>query len=124
MRRRSITIAILLFQALWLNIIVPGHQRGIVQLPQPKSILCPCCCESSGDARPASNSTPCPPHRAPENCAICSFAAHLTIPPPVDFTLPKLTLLSRVFDQTTPYLPAQFCFIPFDGRGPPVLASV
>jgi hypothetical protein len=120
MRNRWITIPFLLFQALFLNIILPGHQRGIVQLPEPKSLFCPCCCccENSGDSR-AQHSTPCPARPRTENCAICSFMAHLMIPPPVDFSLPKLQFLARVFDQSTPYHPAQFCFIPFDGRAPP-----
>lgn len=95
MRGRAFRITFLLFEALWLNVIVPGHQRGIVSLPgtacpncAPSEPVEPCC----ADEKPAPKECPIPGDPA-KQCAICHFAAMLTIPPPIDLSAPSLGLL-------------------------------
>ena len=91
MRRRAFCIALLIFQAIWLNVIVPGHTRGVVALPG-------CACESGCPPLACCGSNhPDSSHHAPvrdpaSGCAICYFAARLTLPPVVDFTPPRLGL--------------------------------
>jgi hypothetical protein len=120
MGRRWLVFAFAVFQTIWLNVIVPGHQRGIVQLPGSHSSCPDCCCNCrNGPAEsnhPKNGNAPAP---KPAGCAICFFAAHLSIPPVVDFTLPPHRLLGAVPDEIAHHLFARICFIPFDGRGPP-----
>jgi Protein of unknown function (DUF2946) len=123
MRRRPFHLALLIFQALWLNVIVPGHQRGIVQLPNLHASAstacdsgCPFCACNQGN--PAKSKSPT---NRSENCAICSFAAYLSVPPTIDLTPPPLRFLHRVTPQTASDLIAHIVLVPFDGRAPPVV---
>ncbi len=120
---RCFTIALVVFEAFFLNVVIPGHQRGIVQLPGANSApiaTCPFCCadESSGH----SGSKPGSPAGPPGTCAICSFAAQLSLPPVVDFSLPPLKLLCPVYDEIAKAPIARIVLVPFDGRAPPLAA--
>lgn len=127
MHSRALRIAILLFQASWLNVVVPGHTRGCVALPGES---CPACGQRAGDAgssccdmpdgQPAaSHSHPTPRHDPARHCAICYFAARLSLPVVFDFTHPPLGLSGVV----APEQVWQIVSIPFaatyDGRAPP-----
>jgi len=87
---RAMRIAVLLFEVVWLNIIVPGHTRGIVVFhPGPgSSDVCPACAAAgacpfcSSNVPSGSSKNPTPADRA--NCAICQFMAHLSLPPVYD----------------------------------------
>jgi len=101
MCRRALRISLLLFQALWLNVIVPGHTRGMVALPGAA-------CESCGQAQRecCSSSRADPSHRAPvrdpaSHCAICFFAVRISLPPVIDFTPPRLGL-AEILDPPAP----------------------
>jgi hypothetical protein len=119
--KRPARFALLLFQAIWFNVIVPGHTRGIVQLPGSTSVQsCPsCCCETSPGTN---NSKSTPPANRTGNCAICFFAAHLTIPPTIDLSLPRLNFLHRlnaeIAEKSIPFT----ILLTFDSRGPPTFA--
>ena len=73
-------MAVLLFQAVWLNAIVPGHRRGAVEVPGAECMACKvtvpqheCCPEMADEAlaKPAA-----PISKDPvAHCAICYFAA-------------------------------------------------
>jgi len=87
---------LILFQFVWLNIVVPGHTRGFVTIGQscdgqscteqtPAGQAASCCSNKSHN--PASKS-PTPDQQ--KRCAICAFAAALSTPPVVVF---KLVLL-------------------------------
>jgi hypothetical protein len=119
MRRRGLHFAILIFQALWLNVVVPGHQRGIVQLPgseKTQPAACPFCAQQEPAPK---NGKPIGPEG---NCAICFFAAHLSVPPVVNLSLQPLRLLHRLPDETAENLFSRLICLPFDGRGPPAVA--
>jgi len=123
-RSRTVRVAALIFQALWLNVVVPGHTRGIIRVPGD---ACPnCSLALSGSSRAgcvAGGSGKSPAGDPSAHCAICSFAAALAVPPAVDLTPPKLELL----DVRPLALAHDCCFarlpIPYDGRAPPAFAS-
>jgi hypothetical protein len=121
MLRRAGVIALVVFEALWLNVIIPGHTRGCVTMP---------CC--SGESAASSSCPLCAypekgPHHSPtpsdrEHCALCFFAAHLSIPPALDLSTPKLLFLHYIGSEAAKHLIARSVLVPFDGRGPPACA--
>jgi hypothetical protein len=117
---RCFTFALVVFEAFFLNVVIPGHQRGIVQLPGTHSepiATCPFCCD--GESPSHSRSKSGVPGGPAGTCAICSFAAHLILPPVVDFSLPPLKLLGPVSDEIAKAPIARIVLVPFDGRAPP-----
>jgi hypothetical protein len=119
---RSFRIALLLFQVVWLNAIVPGHRRGIVLLSGESCPQCdanqtsePACCVAKHKGHPQK------PGDASQ-CAICSFAARVTLPPTIDFRLDLLEELDRLAPPVAEPHTAQ-CHLPtYLGRAPPVAA--
>ena len=96
MIRRPGILALLVFQALWLNVIVPGHTRGVVTLPGYEPASCHTnapggCCP--GRAETQSSDDPTPGDGRAANCAVCFYAVRLTIPPAIDLTPAPLELL-------------------------------
>ena len=125
-RRRGLHYILLIFQVLWLNVVVPGHRRGIVPVPgeaRQNTVVCPLCAArasaSTASSRPSKSGSPC---NAPEHCAICFFAAHLTLPPVVDLNHMPLRFLHRVSAEVGQSRCARGVLLPFDGRGPPCFA--
>jgi hypothetical protein len=115
-RFRPVHLFLLIFQALWLNVIVPGHTRGIVQLPNAGHSCPACCCEQSAQTK---NQKPAAPTNPPGNCAICFFAAHLSIPPKIDLSLTRLDFLHRLDAIVMEDRIARIALSPFNSRGPP-----
>ena len=105
MLRRVAILALLVFQSLWLNIVLPGHTRGVVTLgarsAEPSAHAC--CGVAATDraadgARP--DGSPCGGdddngNRA-RHCAVCSFAAKLSLPVTIDLTPAPLSLVAVV----------------------------
>ena len=125
--RRWFTLGIAMFEAFFLNVIVPGHQRGIVQLPgaqlAPVIQVCPFCCAGDSSSRSHSkDSKDNSPANRPGTCAICAFAAHLSVPPVFDFSLTTLMLLGPVENNRAHSPAARIVLLPFDERGPPLAA--
>src|SRR4051812_47753099 len=91
MRSRGFCIALLVFQAVWLNAIVPGHTRGVVTLPGMSCDAGPTvaagarCCPAKGSSK-----APAAPADRSAHCAVCYFAARITPPPVIDLTPPPL----------------------------------
>jgi len=125
-RSRWFNLAILLFEAFFLNVVVPGHQRGVVQLPGSDAKLgqtCPfCCCDGPTAPNHSQNSKSDTPEKPTGTCAICAFAAQLSLPPVFDCTLTRLMLLCPVADQIPSPPVARIILLPFDERGPPISA--
>jgi hypothetical protein len=129
MRRRWLAWSVLIFQTLWLNVIVPGHTRGIVLLPNAAapsvaaSGTCPFCgaeTRTSSDAT-SKGSKPNSPQDSTRFCAICFFAAHLTVPPAVDLSLPPLAFRHAAYREIARDVVSLCVVLPFDGRGPPIV---
>ncbi|HEX3358008.1 MAG TPA: hypothetical protein VHS31_13635 [Tepidisphaeraceae bacterium] len=111
---RLLRVALLLVEALFFNVIIPGHTRGSIQLPGSPSASC--CCESQQSGH---RSLPNDKTRT-ENCAICNFAARLTIPPAIDFAPPPTGLLEILPPPARETIQiASFCAVYF-GRAPPI----
>ena len=126
MRRRWFSLAIALFEAFFLNVVVPGHQRGVVQLPGSDSSSgqsCPfCCCgQNSSPANSKLSQDNNSPKRA-GTCAICAFAAHLSVPPVFNFSLAPLMPLGPLEIRGASLPIAGSVQLPFNERGPPAVA--
>jgi hypothetical protein len=129
MRFRPGHLALLIFQAIWLNVILPGHTRGVVTTPGSECSACESssapqrttCCDAAAAATTKRGQAPDPAGRA-QHCALCAFAARLTLPPVIDLTPAPLGFLERM-TLAPPARAQSIQLIPtYDGRAPPVLA--
>ena len=124
MHSRAFRFALLLFEALWLNVIVPGHQRGAVPLPGESCAACQvqvadreCCSHHSQQkTTPAKEKGRGDPA---QHCAICYFAARICPPPVIDLTPPPLRLVEQL-PVPTAHTRKSFEVLPtYYGRAPP-----
>ncbi len=123
MRRKAIAILLLLFQALFLNVVVPGHTRGMITMEGKKTVrgladldggmMHSCCAVKSGRG-----DQPTSQDRA--DCAICNLAVRLTTPPPIDLHLQPLALLERVRPSPAPVAASTRIISLYWGRAPPI----
>ena len=108
---------LLIYQALFLNVVLPGHTRGGVTLDGKHSAATCCCCGTSSKI-PAT-----PSQRDKDNCAICQFMAGLTPAPVVSLTLPELGLL-KLMPVPPPAIVVARQLIPtYFACGPPLSAA-
>jgi hypothetical protein len=116
--RRLGCIALLIFQALWLNVILPGHTRGIIALPGARGASKASTCCTDSKSKPDAPAKPAP---RPSACAVCFFAARLTLPEVIDLSPPALGLLDTIDIPLAQQVVDTRCLIPFNGRGPPLV---
>jgi hypothetical protein len=84
---------LLAYQFVFLNVILPGHTRGIVTL-DGKHTACPmCCCCCAAQKLAPGDPHPAPSQRDRDNCALCNFAARLTFVVPPNLGLTDFHLL-------------------------------
>jgi hypothetical protein len=115
--RRVFCVALLVYEALFLNVFIPAHKRGMVQLPGSPAVDS-CCC-GMGESKKAP--TEKEKHEREKNCAICAFAARLTIPATIDLSLPPLMRLDLI-EQLSPQRIELPAFpLRYHGRAPPML---
>jgi hypothetical protein len=131
MRSRAFRVAMIVFQAVWLNAILPGHTRGVVTLPggPDECAACAtvvstatdrCCLTGNRHDLPTDGKVPISPGRA-GRCAICHFAARLTIPPTIDLRPPALELAAvRPIEASCRCVSLRFA-PPYDACGPPAV---
>ena len=93
LRARPLAVFLLVYQALFLNVLLPGHTRGAITL-DGKHTACCCCC--GGERGPAGKVPAVPSQRDRDHCAICNFAARVTPPEVFDLRLDPLGLLERL----------------------------
>lgn len=130
LRSRTLRVAILLLQAVWFNVIVPGHRRGEVALPGEACAACHpqavACCPEMADSAPDKPKAPAsgaPASGDPaSHCAICHFAAALSTPPAMEFSPPPLTFLESIDLPVVERAAAVLFVAPYDGRGPPAVS--
>lgn len=116
MRWRGTSIILLLFQALWLNVVLPGHTRGIVQMPQPSDASDSCC---AGPKKAAEDDTSHERQERAANCAVCFFAARMTVAAAIDLRPPPLELAGEV-EVGTVHSHGRVHISAYHSRGPPV----
>ena len=123
-RWRGFRLALVAFQFLWLNIIVPGHQRGIVSLPGTQCEACET--PAAPPARACCAHHPKTPPAVPldkaNHCAICFFAARLSPAIAVDFTHPPLRMIARLDAPLAPLIHSPEFAFTYHGRAPPTAA--
>ncbi len=122
MRCRAGRIALLVFQAVWLNVILPGHQRGALTLPGDVD-SCNSCqtttpCPQCASGNPETKRVPTPGDKA--RCALCFFAVRLTIPATVDLTAPLHGFVERLVFPTPAVCESLFRNPTYLGRAPPL----
>lgn len=118
MRWRLVSIFLLVQQAVWLLVLLPGHQRGAMLVAgweQPTSAsgggggCCaakkpaaaaakPASCHAdttapAGDGQPDKDASDRDGSDRAARCAVCHIAVRMTLPPVVDLTPPPLELL-------------------------------
>ena len=99
--RRLIFGLLLVYQAFFLNVFLPGHVRGSITLVGKRTTAS--CCSEEAPRRADGATAPSQGDKA--NCAVCHFAAGLIPVPPLDLTLPPLGLLD-VLPPPTPIVAA------------------
>ena len=112
---------LLLYQAFFLNVVVPGHTRGAITLDgKHAAARCPACCCCSPAADTDAGGTHAPSQSDRDNCAICNFAAHVTPAPAIDFVPPPLLeLLATLPLLQQPAVISADLSPTYYGRGPP-----
>src|SRR4051794_9360289 len=137
MRSRAGRIAFLVFQAVWLNAILPGHTRGLITLPgspvggsschESSTAMGGGCCPTGvpssvpsdpADPTDAGKRPPVDPGRL-AHCALCHFAARLTVPPPVDLAPAPRDVIGVLADATPGRCVSLRFAPPYDACGPP-----
>jgi len=117
MRHRALRIFLLLLATVWYGAILPGHERGIVQLPGAQTH--DGCCV--GD-KPVGRAGEPVPVRSPSNCAVCKFMGTLSAAPPPDLGIAPLGP-TEVAPALTPTTLVSLRVIPtYLGRAPPAAA--
>jgi len=115
--RRIFSTSLAAYLLVWLNVVLPGHKRGIVTLPGASADSC--CRDTSTSASAKRNHPPTSKDRA--NCALCFFAARVTPPPVAGFDIapPSLVhLLPIPAPEVVQLIPHPRAY---HGRAPPAL---
>jgi hypothetical protein len=120
---KLVAIFLLVFEGIFLNVIVPGHTRGVVTLTGKQTVSCAAdlgCPFCSPPIRKNSKQAPSDQDRS--ECAICNFAALLSVPPVVDF-VPPLTGVARAVELPVPAMaPLIRVQVVLQDRAPPFVA--
>jgi hypothetical protein len=128
MPRRLGILLFTLFQAFWLNVLLPGHTRGQIVMPGTPAAQAAetghSCCEAdtAPAAAPGHKSDGAPTKSRAANCAICAFAAHMTIPPALDLTPRPTDLLCLLPEPRTQSVTTLELVLAYLGRAPPPAA--
>ena len=86
---RGFTIVLLLVEALFFNVIIPGHARGMIELPGSKGGAACCAAKHKGSGDVPRNS------ERTSHCAVCAFAATMSVAP-APLVAPRPTGLAGV----------------------------
>jgi hypothetical protein len=112
MHSRAFRILLLALIAVWYGAVLPGHQRGVVQLPGAAGDAC-CERDHGNDHDPA-------PAGSPKTCAVCFYMAALLQAAPPDLGIAPLGLTDGAPAPVAP-VPATVETLPtYLGRAPPL----
>lgn len=112
------------WQMFWLNILIPGHTRGVITMPGGKSSCCAesaersSCCSPMGT--PAKGKAPTEDQK--RRCAICYFAMGYTVATAFVFDLGISSRVIERLETVTPQLRIVEFALPFYPVGPPALS--
>lgn len=120
MGRRAIKFALLLFQAMWLLLVLPGHTRGAISWTRLSGGSEPdshSCCDADDDAPATPDGEPTREQK--KNCAVCYYAAGLTPVPMLDIFVLDSGLLEIIPVLAAPTQPEQAHRLTYYACGPP-----
>ena len=118
--------SIILFQFLWLNVVIPGHTRGMITVPGSFANCAPepsaevCCPITAGGDRDNEN-TPTPEQR--RCCAVCYVAAGYTLPPIFQIDLTPADLIHDAPQRAVTQVASHHTPLPYFPNGPPTPAA-
>jgi hypothetical protein len=119
---RSIRWSLILFQLLWLNVILPGHTRGSITIPGSK----PSCGQVSNSgsgccSAKAKQKSESPTPEQKSRCAFCYFAMGMSTPPVVEFNHQLFGLLTLLPIPPPEVAESPCIVLPYHGRAPPLV---
>jgi hypothetical protein len=125
--RRLIAIFVLVQQAAWLLVILPGHQRGAMAIAGTGSADASChveqvaqsCCESTKPAKDNASDKSEDPLKKLNHCAVCHVAVRLTPAPPPDLVPSPTGLVERLSPSGPGAIVSLHIPVPYDSTGPP-----
>jgi hypothetical protein len=125
-RLRPLTLAFFVYQFLFFNVLLPGHNRGSVTVDgkcHGSIFSCCCCCggpeASAAVAKHGSKDAPTSEDR--KNCAFCNLAARLAAPDVLHFVMPPIGRLEIAPPVVQAIPPSIETFPTYLGRAPPAL---
>ncbi len=124
LRTRPVAVFLLVYQAVFLNVVLPGHTRGAVTLDGRHTADWCCCCGGGAEARPAPDrkGPSAPSQRDRDHCAFCHFAARLVPPVVPDVRLAPPGLLVVLTTPRPAAIAPAARIVTYYGRGPPTPA--
>jgi len=115
MHSRAFRIFLLAVVGVWYAAVLPGHQRGVVQLPGAASDAC---CERGHGGHPDDPASA--PAKSPRTCAVCFYMGALLQAAPPDLGIAPLGLTDRQPDPVAPALITVHPPATYLGRAPPL----
>lgn len=109
--------SVLAWVVLWLAVIAPGHERGMIRTDSPEKSDKASCCASHGSSE-SSDKKPSKDDAA-RHCALCYLNASLDLPLTFDLSLYLFGLLERLPLEAAQAIDAAEPDLPFNGRAPP-----
>jgi hypothetical protein len=108
--------SLILFQFFWLNIVLPGHTRGMITVPgtPPAGSVSDDCCATHSDSK-----QPTPDQQ--KHCAICNFAIGLFTPPVVNYDHLIRGLLHTLPIPPPAAVESDSPLLTYHGRAPPLV---
>lgn len=114
--------SLILFQFLWLNVIIPGHTRGAITIPDSSSAggetaAADTCCAVPASPADGEDGRPTPDER--RRCAVCYLAAGYTIPPVFTIDLAPVGLIACIPLRAAAQVASRHIPLPYFPAGPP-----
>jgi hypothetical protein len=116
--RKVFIFVLAAFWTLWMNVLLPGHTRGLITVAgyQEGAAAKACCMDEEGAGEKKSQG---PSKERVANCALCAFAAHLTTPPVLDLVARPGDLLCLLPEPRVEGVTTLELVLAYMERGPP-----
>ena len=115
MHSRAFRILLLLLVGVWYAAVLPGHQRGVVQLAGARADGC---CEHPKPHRPGEPARA--PNNSPLNCAVCAYMGALQDAPPPELGIAPLGRTDEQLADRPPEFVSLRLIPAYLGRAPPL----
>jgi hypothetical protein len=122
---RATAIFLLVQQAVWLLVVLPGHTRGAWTVPGFAGDAC--CAPATAEAANAKKCCPKPqtpgkndPAGRLSHCAVCHIAVRMVVAPPPDLVPSPSGPAERVTPAVAGAIPSLVLLRTYDSTGPPL----